>query len=97
MVDEAASRLKIELDSMPIEIDHLVRSIAQFEMERQALEKEDDEISVQRLESVKAQMAEVNEKAAALRAQWQNEKKIIDESRSLQAQIEDLKNLKNQF
>ena len=92
LVDEAASRLKIELDSMPIEIDHLERSIAQFEMERQALEKEDDEISVQRLESVKAQMAEVNEKAAALRAQWQNEKKIIDESRSLQAQIEDLKN-----
>lgn len=92
LVDEAASRLKIELDSMPIEIDQLERSITQFEMERQALEKEDDEISVQRLASVESQMAEVKEKALALRSQWQNEKKIIDESRSLQAQIEDLKN-----
>ena len=92
LVDEAASRLKIELDSMPIEIDQLERSITQFEMERQALEKEDDEISVQRLASVERQMAEVKEKALALRSQWQNEKKIIDESRSLQAQIEDLKN-----
>jgi ATP-dependent Clp protease ATP-binding subunit ClpB len=92
LVDEAAARLKIELDSMPIEIDQLERSITQFEMERQALEKEDDEISVQRLASVERQMAEVKEKALALRSQWQNEKKIIDESRSLQAQIEDLKN-----
>jgi len=92
LVDEAASRLKIELDSMPIEIDQLERSITQFEMERQALEKEDDEISVQRLASVERQMAEVKEKALALRSQWQNEKKIIDELRSLQAQIEDLKN-----
>jgi len=92
LVDEAASRLKIELDSMPIEIDHLERTIAQFEMERQALEKEDDEISMQRLESVEGEMAEMKEKALALRAQWRNEKKIIDESRSLQAQIENLKN-----
>jgi len=92
LVDEAASRLKIELDSMPIEIDHLERTIAQFEMERQALEKEDDEISMQRLESVEGEMAEMKEKALALRAQWRNEKKIIDESRSLQVQIENLKN-----
>lgn len=92
LVDEAASRLKIELDSMPMELDHLERSITQFEMERQALEKEDDEASVQRLSSVERQMAEVKEKAVALRAQWQNEKKIINESRSLQAQIEVLKN-----
>ena len=92
LVDEAASRLKIELDSMPIEIDQLERSITQFEMERQALEKEDDEISVQRLASVERQMDEVKEKELALRSQWQNEKKIIDESRSLQAQIEGLKN-----
>jgi len=92
LVDEAASKLKIELDSMPIEIDHLERSIAQLEMERQALEKEDDEMSTQRLASVEAQMAEVKEKALALRTQWQNEKKIIDDSRSLQVRIEDLKN-----
>ncbi|MDC0200784.1 ATP-dependent chaperone ClpB [Verrucomicrobia bacterium] len=92
LVDEAASRLKIELDSMPMELDHLERSITQFEMERQALEKEDDEASVQRLSSVERQMAEVKEKAVALRAQWQNEKKIINESRSQQAQIEVLKN-----
>ena len=92
LVDEAASKLKIELDSMPIEIDHLERSIAQLEMERQALEKEDDEMSAQRLASVEARMAEVKEKALALRTQWQNEKKIIDDSRSLQVRIEDLKN-----
>ncbi len=92
LVDEAASKLKIELDSMPIEIDHLERSIAQLEMERQALEKEDDEMSTQRLASVEAQMAEVKEKALALRTQWQNEKNIIDDSRSLQVRIEDLKN-----
>ncbi len=92
LVDEAASKLKIELDSMPIEIDHLERSIAQLEMERHALEKEDDEMSAQRVASVEARMAEVKEKALALRTQWQNEKKIIDDSRSLQVRIEDLKN-----
>ena len=92
LVDEAASRLKLELDSMPIEIDQLDRSIAQLEMERQALEKEDDEISEQRMVSVEEQMADVKEKASALKAQWQNEKNVIDESRSRQAQIEELKN-----
>ena len=91
LVDEAASRLKIELDSMPTEIDQLERSIMQLEMERQALAKEKDDASKERLKRVEAEMADLKEESSGLKAQWQNEKDVIDESRGLQSEIEELR------
>ena len=92
LIDEAASRLKIELDSVPTEIDQLERSINQLEMERQALSKETDEPSEDRSKDIDDEMANLNERVSTLRFQWQNEKKIIDESRKLQSRMEQLKN-----
>ncbi|MBV9275756.1 MAG: ATP-dependent chaperone ClpB [Verrucomicrobia bacterium] len=91
LVDEAASRLKIELDSMPTEIDQIEREIMQLEMERQALRKEKDEASRQRLDKLEKQLSDLREESARLKAQWQSEKQVIDQSRKLQEQIENLK------
>jgi ATP-dependent Clp protease ATP-binding subunit ClpB len=91
LVDEAASRMKIELESMPTEIDALEREIMQREMERQALKKEKDAASKERLERIERELAADREKSAGLKAQWQNEKKVIDEQRKLQEQLEQLK------
>src|SRR6202166_89800 len=79
LVDEAASRLKIELDSMPTEIDVIEREIMQHEMERQALKKEKDPASKERLKKLEKELAELKEKSSALKAEWQKEKAIIDE------------------
>ncbi|MBK1791679.1 ATP-dependent chaperone ClpB [Persicirhabdus sediminis] len=92
LVDEAASRLKIELDSMPTEIDQIERQVMQLEMERQALEKEDDEGSKTRLEKVSEELANLKEKSSGLMAQWRNEKDVIDVVRNAQERIEELKN-----
>ena len=92
LVDEAASRLKIELDSMPTEIDELERSINQFEMERQALDKEGDEESRSRISVIDNEMADLKAKVSTLRSQWMNEKKVIDGASALQVEIEELKN-----
>jgi ATP-dependent Clp protease ATP-binding subunit ClpB len=91
LVDEAASRLKIELDSMPTEIDQIERQVMQLEMERQALKKEKDEASQQRLVRLEKELSDLKEQSAQLKAQWQSEKKVIDQSRKLQEQIESLK------
>ena len=91
LMDEAASRLKIELDSMPTEIDIIEREIMQGEMERQALKKEKDAASKERVAKLERELAEQREKAATLKAQWQSEKKVIDEQRKLQEQLEQLK------
>ncbi len=91
LVDEAASRLKIELDSMPTEIDQLERQGMQLEMERQALAKEKDEASRERLGRVEKEIADVREKADALKVQWQNEKAVIDEASGVQEEIEQVK------
>ncbi len=91
LVDEAASRLKIELDSMPTEIDVIEREVMQREMERQALKKEKDAASKERLSKLERELADLREKAAQLKAQWQSEKGVIDESRKLQEQLEQLK------
>lgn len=92
LVDEAASRLKIELDSMPTEIDRIERQVMQLEMERQALTKENDDASSARLEKVTAEMADLKEQAATLMARWRNEKDVIDVVRDAQERIEELKN-----
>ena len=92
LVDEAASRLKIELDSVPTEIDQLERQVMQLEMERQALEKESDAASAKRLQKVKEEMANHKEKSDGLMAQWRNEKSVIDIVNGAQERIESLKN-----
>ena len=92
LIDEAASRLKIELDSMPTELDKLEREIMQGEMERTALKKEKDAASKERLAKLEKELADLKEQGSQLKAQWQNEKKQVTESRKLAEQIEDLKN-----
>jgi ATP-dependent Clp protease ATP-binding subunit ClpB len=91
LIDEAASRLKIELDSMPTEIDVLERQIMQLEMEKKALEKETDKASAARLEKVLEEQANLREESAGLMARWRNEKAVIDQVRSAQEKIEQLK------
>ena len=91
LIDEAAARLKIELDSMPTEIDVLERQILQLEMEKKALEKETDKASVARLDKVQEEQANLREKSSGLMAQWRNEKAIIDQVREAQGKIESLK------
>ena len=92
LIDEAASRLKIELDSMPTELDRLEREIMQGEMEKTALKKEKDAASKERLSKLEKELADLKEKGSKLKAQWQNEKKQVAESRKLAEQIEDLRN-----
>lgn len=91
LVDEAASRLKIELDSMPTEIDVIERQIMQHEMERQALKKEKDPASKERLKKLERELAELKEKSGALKAEWQKEKSVIDEQRKFKEEIDRLR------
>ena len=91
LVDEAASRMKIELESMPTEIDQIERQIMQGEMERQALKKEKDPASKERTAKLERELADWREKSGHLKAQWQSEKAEIDKSRKLQEQLEKLK------
>jgi ATP-dependent Clp protease ATP-binding subunit ClpB len=92
LIDEAASRLKIELDSMPTEIDQIERQVLQLEMEKKALEKETDKASAVRLDKVKEEQSNLKEQSSALITQWRNEKAVIDDVRSAQEKIETLKN-----
>jgi ATP-dependent Clp protease ATP-binding subunit ClpB len=91
LVDEAASRLKIELDSMPTEIDVIERAIMQHEMERQALKKEKDPASKERLQKLEKELAELKEKSTALKAEWQKEKALLDEQRKLKEELDRLR------
>ncbi len=91
LIDEASSRLKIELDSMPTEIDVLERQIMQLEMEKKALEKETDKASEARLEKVKEEQANLKEESSGMMAQWRNEKEVIDQVRIAQENIDSLK------
>src|SRR5438552_876278 len=91
LVDEAASRLKIELDSMPTEIDVIEREIMQHEMERQALKKEKDPASKERQKKLEKELAELKEKSNALKAEWQKEKAQITEQAKLKEQLDQLR------
>src|SRR5213596_3653366 len=91
LVDEAASRLKIELDSMPTEIDVIEREVMQHEMERQALKKEKDPASKERLKKLEKELAELKEKSSALKAEWQKEKAVIEEQRGIKEQLDALR------
>src|SRR5215217_7425411 len=88
LVDEAASRLKIELDSMPTEIDVIEREVMQLEMERQALKKEKDAASKERLKSLETELAQLKETSSALKAEWQKEKSVIDDQRKLKEELD---------
>ena len=88
LVDEAASRLRIEIDSMPFEIDVVERRIRQLEIEKAALAKETDEPSKQRLAALDAELAELAEQRDAMVAHWQNEKDAIAEIRALKERLE---------
>ncbi|MBE6418186.1 MAG: AAA family ATPase, partial [Akkermansiaceae bacterium] len=91
LVDEAAARLKIELDSMPAEIDELNRTAMQLEMERQALSKEKDTDSKQRLEKITQELADTKEKVNAMIAQWKSEKEVVSNARNAQQKIDTLR------
>ena len=91
LIDEAASRLKIELDSMPTEIDQLERQIMQLEMEKQALKKEKDAASKERLAKLEKELADLKEQSSRLKAQWQKEKEEITKSQKIAEQIEQLR------
>ncbi|HHC09358.1 MAG TPA: ATP-dependent chaperone ClpB [Actinobacteria bacterium] len=91
LVDEAASRLRIEIDSMPEEIDELERRRRQLEIEKQALAKETDEASRERLQAIEEELAELQGELDRLLAHWQLEKEAIDRIRNLKQEIEDVK------
>jgi len=91
LVDEAASRLRMELDSMPTEIDQLERQILQLEIEQNALRKEKDEASRERLKKLERDLANLKEKSQQLKAQWQNEKAAINAVSVVNGQIEQAK------
>ena len=91
LVDEAAARLKIELDSMPAEVDELTRTGMQLEMERQALEKEKDEASRQRLEKITKELADNKEKTKAMIARWKSEQEVVKRARDAQQRIDALR------
>ncbi len=91
LVDESAARLKIELDSMPGDIDELNRQAMQLEMERQALAKEKDDDSKQRLESITKNLADTKEKVDAMIAQWKSEKDVVATARDAQKKIDTLR------
>jgi ATP-dependent Clp protease ATP-binding subunit ClpB len=88
LIDEAASRLRIEIDSMPLEIDEVERRIKQLEIERAALRKETDPASRDRLERLERELADLAEQSAGMKAHWQQEKERIDRIRRLKADIE---------
>ncbi len=91
LVDEAASRLRMEIDSRPVEIDEVERAVRRLEIEEMALAKEDDPASVQRLAALRAELADRRERLAELTTRWQNEKAAIEATRELKEQLEQLK------
>jgi len=91
LIDEAASRLRIEIDSLPQEIDQLEREIIQLEIERQALQKEEDEKSKARLKEIEQRIADLKETSSGMKAKWQSEKEAIDHIRTSKAELEQLR------
>jgi ATP-dependent Clp protease ATP-binding subunit ClpB len=91
LIDEAASRLRIEIDSLPQEIDQLEREIMQLEIERQALQREEDDRSKARLREIEQRIADLKEKSSGMKAKWQSEKAIIEHIRGAKAELEQLK------
>ncbi|WP_406639646.1 ATP-dependent chaperone ClpB [Amycolatopsis sp. WGS_07] len=91
LVDEAASKIRMEIDSRPVEIDEVERAVRRMEIEEMALSKEDDAASLERLTALRAELAEKREELTALTARWQNEKGSIETVRELKEQLEQLR------
>jgi ATP-dependent Clp protease ATP-binding subunit ClpB len=91
LVDEAAAKLRTEIDSMPTELDEISRRVMQLEIEREALKKEKDKASKQRLEKLEKELADFKAQADALRARWQAEKQAVQRLRAIREQIEQVK------
>ena len=91
LMDEAAARLRTEIDSMPVELDEITRKIMQLEIEEAALKKETDAVSKERLEKLQAQLADLKNEADTMKAQWQTEKEAIGRLRQIKQEIEDVK------
>ncbi|MFC9440660.1 ATP-dependent chaperone ClpB [Nocardia sp. NPDC057030] len=91
LVDESASRLRMEIDSRPVEIDEVERAVRRLEIEEVALSKETDEASKQRLEKLRSELADDREKLNQLMTRWQNEKSAIDQVRVLKEELESLR------
>jgi ATP-dependent Clp protease ATP-binding subunit ClpB len=91
LMDEAASKIRTEIDSMPAELDQIGRKIMQLEIEKQALGKEDDEASKERLASIEQELSELRTENDAMRAQWESEKQVITKVKECKQQIEDVK------
>jgi ATP-dependent Clp protease ATP-binding subunit ClpB len=88
LMDEAASRLRIEIDSLPVEIDEIERRIIQLEIERQALKKEKDKPSRERLGKLEKELAELRERSSAMKAEWQKEKTALNKVKEIKEKIE---------
>ncbi|MDY2921160.1 MAG: ATP-dependent chaperone ClpB [Lentihominibacter sp.] len=91
LMDEAAARIRTEIDSMPSELDEISRKIMQLEIEKQALGKETDKAAVQRLAALEDELAQLKDESNAMRAQWEGEKKAITQVKAIKQQIEDVK------
>jgi ATP-dependent Clp protease ATP-binding subunit ClpB len=91
LIDEAASRLRMQIDSMPVDLDRLEREIRQLEIEREALRKETDAASKQRLEALERELADLNERARGMRERWQQEKGALQAIREIKEQIEQVR------
>src|SRR5216684_3336810 len=88
LVDEAASKLRMEIDSMPVELDEIERRVMQLEIEREALRKEKDKASVERLGKLDKELADLKENRGRLASHWQQEKELIQQSRKLREELE---------
>ena len=91
LIDEAASRLRIEIDSMPTEIDEIERRSVQLEIEREALKKESDKASVERLGGIEKVLADLKEEVGALKVHWRHEKDLIEKIQAAKKEMEDVK------
>ncbi len=91
LMDEAASKIRTEIDSLPTELDEISRKIMQLEIEKQALSKEKDKASQQRLENLEKELSELKDENASMRAQWETEKKSITDLKAVKQQVEDVK------
>ncbi len=90
LIDECASKLRIEIDSMPAEIDEVQRRIMQAEIEREALKKEKDKASKERVQKIEAELADLNDELKAMKTRWQSEKDVIDEIRKVKEEQEQI-------
>ena len=91
LIDEAASSLRMQIDSLPAEIDQFQRKITQLEIEREALKKESDPGSAERLKKIEQEVADLKAQCEAMKSQWEQEKKMISEIRNLKEQVEQVK------